>query len=482
MNVMEDLKAYIDGELSPERRSEVEVAIEQDAALRQEMEEIRVLSRLIGDCVVELEPVGLSETLKILERRKPRPLFVRLFKEPRQFAWVWAMSLFILLAVFLPLMKGRSYDQAAVAYGAEDKAASPIAKGDSSRVFSDVNADSTGSAAKPSSPAPEDPERNINGARGAPLMDGATAASPAEHGKNAAGRIGFGSSAGGFGGGKGAVRGGQESAGVFVNPKTGLKDPSLRMPERVTRPVPAAESSAKAARKSPVQQAEGQSQGAQPPLLIRTGDLTVQVGSVKATVPVATTLAKSLGGYVESSSSASDENNVPQAQMTLRVPEPKFDQAMTRLRSLGVVKSESVTGQDVTAQVADVEARVKVLRTSEQSYLVMLAKARKVDDALSIRDRLDDVRQQIESMTAQAKTLRNQATYSTITLALTEKQEAPKPAPQPSWFDTAWSGATERASGLGKWLAEVGMNLVLLAPAWVPIVGLAWWLGRRKRR
>lgn len=480
MNVMEDLKAYIDGELSPERRSEVEVAIEQDAALRQEMEEIRVLSRLIGDCVVELEPVGLSETLLLLERRKPRPLFVRLFKEPRQFAWVWAMSLFVLLAVFLPLTRfSQSKDEAVTYGGAEDKAASPIAKGDASRVFSDVNGDSTVSAPKP---APEDPERNINGARAVPPMDGATAASPAEHGKNAAGRIGFGSpSGGGFGGGKGAVRGGEESAGIFVNPKTGLKDPSLRMPD-VTHSAAEVESLAKSAKKSPVQQAEGQSQGVQPPLLIRTGDLTVQVGNVKAAVPVATTLTKSLGGYVESSSSASDENNVPQAQMTLRVPEPKFDQAMTRLRSLGVVKSESVTGQDVTAQVADVEARVKVLRTSEQSYIAMLAKARKVDDALSIRDRLDDVRQQIESMTAQAKTLRNQATYSTITLALTEKQQTPKPAPQPRWFDTAWSSATERASGLGKWLAEVGMNLVLLAPAWVPIVGLAWWLGRRKRR
>ena len=62
MNLMEDLKAYVDGELSPERQSEVESAMEQDERLRQELEEIRVLSRLIGDCVVEAEPAGLERT------------------------------------------------------------------------------------------------------------------------------------------------------------------------------------------------------------------------------------------------------------------------------------------------------------------------------------------------------------------------------------------------------------------------------------
>src|SRR4051812_7382917 len=105
MNVMEDLKAYVDGELLPERRTEVDAAMEQDERLRQELEEIRILSRLIGDCVVQPDPVGLEQTLQLLEARKPKPLFIRLFAEPARFGWVWAMAAFILLAIFLPRLQ-----------------------------------------------------------------------------------------------------------------------------------------------------------------------------------------------------------------------------------------------------------------------------------------------------------------------------------------------------------------------------------------
>ncbi|HVT14352.1 MAG TPA: DUF4349 domain-containing protein [Fimbriimonadaceae bacterium] len=451
---MEDLKAYVDGELSPARRSEIETAMEQDEALRQEVEEIRVLSRLIGDCVVELEPVGLSETLALLERRKPRPLFIRLFTEPRRLAWVWAMSLFLLVAILMPLVRRSDLDQS-VAFNTGETASSDKAaasgQAEIEKAPARVQSGLSGGKSKAVSRSGVDedvnsPDRQTKGSRGT-----GSSGYTMNNGTPSKGGAGF---------------------GIEID---GLPSQAEMQP---TAPKPAGPAEHK--QREVAQRATRQLLG-QPPLLIRDGDLTVQVASVKKAAPEATTLAKSLGGYVESSSSSSDENDVPQAQMTLRIPEPKFDQAMTGLSKLGLVKSESVTGQDVTAQVADTEARVKVLKTSEQSYIAMLAKARKVDDALSIRDRLDDVRQQIESMEAQAKTLRDQATYSTITLALAEKVEAPKPQPAPGWFDTAWSGAVERASGLGKWLAEVGMNLVLLAPAWVPIVGLAWWLGRRRR-
>src|SRR5262249_39122793 len=111
------LKAYVDGELSPERHQEIEAAMEQDARLRQEMEEIRVLSRLIGECVVEIEPVGLEETLSALERRRPFFAFsmpkLGLCREPARYAWVWALGLFVLVAIFWPSLEDFSQAKSA---------------------------------------------------------------------------------------------------------------------------------------------------------------------------------------------------------------------------------------------------------------------------------------------------------------------------------------------------------------------------------
>jgi hypothetical protein len=114
----------------------------------------------------------------------------------------------------------------------------------------------------------------------------------------------------------------------------------------------------------------------------------------------------------------------------------------------------------------------------------MMKGARKVPDMLEIRDRLGSVREEIESMEAGRKSLRQQAAYSTISVTLSQPAPAKlvvKAPAKPSWFDSAWRQASQRASALGKWLAEVGMNLVVFAPVWLPIVVGLWWLGRRAK-
>lgn len=474
MNVMEDLKAYVDGELSPERRTEIDAAMEQDERLRQELEEIRVLSRLIGDCVVEPEPVGLEQTLKLLESRRTRPFFVRLFKEPLRFGWVWAMTVFVLLAIFFPFAGAGPRSFAKMAEH-EDYAAT--ADSTAPEASAKKMASPAAAAARPEELKGGGGESNLRSLAKAPSSTGfAPNSSAGVHAR----RIGApdqtrGGANGQVGGTTGGTTGGSMDSYFEQSQRDRNGSPDMPAGGSTSNNGREFKVNTQGTISAPV------AQPGQPPLLVRTGDLTVLVRSVTKAKADATNIAKTFVGYIEQSSASSDANDVPTASLTLRIPEQKFELAMKGLRGLGKVLSESTTGQDVTAQVADTEARLKVMRAEEESYVGMLRTAKKVDEVLEIKDRLSNVRQEIESLDAQRKALRNQATYSTITLSLTESQVIPKPPAQPGWFDTAWDGAKERASGLGRWFAEVGMNLLVLAPIWVPVVVGIWWLGQRNR-
>jgi hypothetical protein len=194
-------------------------------------------------------------------------------------------------------------------------------------------------------------------------------------------------------------------------------------------------------------------------------------------------VAKKLGGLVESSNLSGDDTSGRSASVSLRVPVAKFDEAMTELRKLGKVSGESTDGKDVTTEVVDTDARLKVMRTAEQSYVAILAKAKKVDDVLSVRDRLDTVRQDIESLTARLKTLRSEAAMSTIGVTITQKA-APKVAGvvKDNWIDRTWASAWSGLGFAGRKLTEALIYLVVFSPVWIPIFILAGMLGRKARQ
>ncbi|HMS56544.1 MAG TPA: DUF4349 domain-containing protein, partial [Fimbriimonadaceae bacterium] len=190
-------------------------------------------------------------------------------------------------------------------------------------------------------------------------------------------------------------------------------------------------------------------------------------------------MAKRMQGFVESS--VLDRSNAyrPTASLSLRVPSQKFDQAMTELRSLGDVESENITGQDVTAEITDLTARLKVMRAEEESYITMLRAARKVGELLEIKERLSAVRQNIESIDAQRKNLSDLAALSTIQVTFIQRpgpleEEKPKP-----WAQDTWNSAVAGLGGALRFLGQVIITVFVYAPIWLPVAFIGWWASRR---
>jgi hypothetical protein len=197
--------------------------------------------------------------------------------------------------------------------------------------------------------------------------------------------------------------------------------------------------------------------------IIKTGEITVEVPNVASALAAVRSMAVELGGYVGGAQAGTLDDA---ATLTLRIPADKFDDAMARVQGIksSKVLSQSQREEDVTSAVVDLDARLKNLQASEAQYRALLAKAQKIEDILSVQSRLDDVRGQIEQLSAQLKTLNNQADLSTLTVTL---QPTAKPIQEAS-ADFDPGAAVNAAVGA---LLQVGQALVIGA-IWLGIVGI----------
>jgi len=152
-------------------------------------------------------------------------------------------------------------------------------------------------------------------------------------------------------------------------------------------------------------------------MLIWKAYLQLEVWSISNTVNEATALAQRTGGYVEGNS----DHGASSASLTLRIPAKAFADSVKSLETLGEVTSRSISGEDVTEQYIDVEARLKnkvVLRDRLQQ---LLDKATDVKDILAIETELNRVQSDIDSMEGRIRALRGQIDYATVVISLNRK-------------------------------------------------------------
>jgi hypothetical protein len=109
----------------------------------------------------------------------------------------------------------------------------------------------------------------------------------------------------------------------------------------------------------------------------------------------------------------------------LQVPAAQLDAAMSEIRKLGHVDSESQSGEEVTAAFTDLEARLANSRHTEQRIVDLLReRTGKLSDVLEAERELGRVRGEIEEMEAQRKALLKRVYYSTLTLDVNEEYKA----------------------------------------------------------
>lgn len=127
-------------------------------------------------------------------------------------------------------------------------------------------------------------------------------------------------------------------------------------------------------------------------------------------------LTRAYGAYV-SDAAERREDGQWEHQMTIRVLPSRFSAMLSSLNGLGTLESKTLGTDDVTAEHADVSARLATKRALEQRYIALLRQAKKVTEMLEIEGKIGEVRADIEATESKLKTLNDQVSYSTISLS-----------------------------------------------------------------
>jgi hypothetical protein len=161
--------------------------------------------------------------------------------------------------------------------------------------------------------------------------------------------------------------------------------------------------------------------------IIKEGRVTIEVeedGYSRAFDRVVSA-ATSLGGAVVSSTSETDDEGVTTGTVTVRVPVERYEDLLVGVGDIGTLRRQNITSTDVTAEYTDLQSRLRHARAQEAFYLELLEEAQGVQDAIAVKQQLDQIQYEIEQAQGRLNVLEDRTSFSTLAVELLEPGAAP---------------------------------------------------------
>lgn len=214
--------------------------------------------------------------------------------------------------------------------------------------------------------------------------------------------------------------------------------------------------------------------------VIRTSVLTVDVRDVDEAAGALLRIAESSGGYIANSTIVRQRPSY--GTFELRVPATRFGRVLEQVEGVGDVKERHLTGQDVTEEFVDLQARVRNLERHEHQLLTFMDRAAKVVDLLAIEQELARVRGEIEQLTGRLRFMNNRIELATVDVTVRETQRS-----TPGFWNFSASLDRIQAAFVNtvRQLLIVAERFAVLTSALLPlalIVLPGWMLARRISR
>lgn len=221
--------------------------------------------------------------------------------------------------------------------------------------------------------------------------------------------------------------------------------------------------------------------------IIRNADLTLELDAPEEAQRRITSIAEKHGGFVVNSESKQNDDarqSAPKTSITvvIRMPSARFAETLEAIQQLGGrVLYRKDSGQDVTEEFIDLEARIRVKRVLEAQFMEIMKRAQKVSEALEVQTEISEVRSEIERMEGRRRFLEDQAVLSTITVRL----QTPTPIVAATTGGFWHSIKLAFGDGLDT-AAEIVLGLIRFAIVMTPVMLLiilpGWFLIRWARR
>lgn len=157
--------------------------------------------------------------------------------------------------------------------------------------------------------------------------------------------------------------------------------------------------------------------------IIFTADMTVAVTDVAVAGAEATRIIQELGGFLFGQETVGAPD--PRSRLTFKVLPGDFQQALARLGTIGEIRTQNVSADDVTERVVDLESRISTAEASVERLKGFLEEATDIETIAQLEAQLLQRETDLETMRGSLRTLRDRVDLATIYLTLTEALSAP---------------------------------------------------------
>ncbi|MCS7252137.1 MAG: DUF4349 domain-containing protein [Thermoflexus sp.] len=167
-------------------------------------------------------------------------------------------------------------------------------------------------------------------------------------------------------------------------------------------------------------------------MIIKNAEMRLVVSSVDEALTRIEGLVADMGGYILNTRTwFQDEEKY--ASLTFAVPSERFEETLGRLRRIATrVADENTSGQDVSQEYVDLEARLANLEAAVARLREFLKEAKSVEEALQVEVRLRELEGEIAQVKGRMNFLKGRAAYSLITVILEPQRPTPTPASTPT--------------------------------------------------
>ena len=209
--------------------------------------------------------------------------------------------------------------------------------------------------------------------------------------------------------------------------------------------------------------------------VVRTGTLTVRTADVQTAATWLRALASANDGYVASEQLIVGDGTGGTVTIVLSVPTGSLERVMDEAAKVGDLLTRALTAQDVTATVADVDARALTLRESIERVSALMKKAGSIADIARVEGELTSRQSELESLLARQKALRNQVDRAPIAVTLVTPDQTVPTNPFITGLTRGWAALQNSIAVL---LTVLGGVL----PFAVIGAAIGWPVIRRRRR
>ncbi len=158
-----------------------------------------------------------------------------------------------------------------------------------------------------------------------------------------------------------------------------------------------------------------------PRMVIKKGSLLLRVNNYQTSFELVKTIVLQEQGFIVSTQVDQYEDKATGGNLIIKVPSARFDTTMSKLKSIADrIENESISGNDVTEEFYDLQARLVNKRKVEQRFQEILKTAKTTKEILEVEQALGEIREEIERMEGRSRFLSDQVNLSTIDLKIYE--------------------------------------------------------------